>query len=273
MKNEYIKTISLPFCHMGETAFFGKNEQNAPQSSSESLNDAKLKHLIELKDVTKIYGKGTASMQALRGVNLCIDEGEFVAIMGPSGSGKSTCMNIIGCLDTPTSGTYLFKGVDVGQMTRNQLALIRRYYQGFVFQGYNLLNRTSALENVELPLIYRGIHSHERRSLALKALEIVGLKGWEAHTPGELSGGQLQRVAIARVIVTKPSVLLADEPTGNLDTARSKEIMELLSSLNQEHGITIVMITHEPDMAAFAKRIVNFRDGLVEYDKQKLPKN
>jgi len=225
-------------------------------------------HLIEFRAVTKVYGQGLASMQALRGIDLRIDEGEFVAIMGPSGSGKSTCMNILGCLDTPTSGLYTFRGVDVGQLDRKQRALLRRYYQGFVFQGYNLLNRTSALENVELPLIYRGAPAHERRELAVKALDTVGLKGWESHTPGELSGGQQQRVAIARAIVTKPAVLLADEPTGNLDTARSREIMELLISLNDKDGITIIMITHEPDMAVYAKRIIRFRDGLVETDEQ-----
>jgi putative ABC transport system ATP-binding protein len=225
-------------------------------------------HLIEFKGVTKVYGEGHASMQALRGIDLRIDEGEFVAIMGPSGSGKSTCMNILGCLDTPTSGTYLFRDVDVGQLTRNQRALLRRYYQGFVFQGYNLLNRTSALENVELPLIYRGAHAYHRREKALEALNTVGLKGWESHTPGELSGGQQQRVAIARAIVTEPAVLLADEPTGNLDTARSREIMELLNALNINQGITIIMITHESDMAAYAKRIIHFRDGLVETDVQ-----
>ena len=225
-------------------------------------------HLIEFSGVTKVYGEGHASMQALRGIDLFMREGEFVAIMGPSGSGKSTCMNIIGCLDTPTSGLYTFKGVDVGQLTRNQRALLRRYYQGFVFQGYNLLNRTSALENVELPLIYRGAPAHQRREQALKALDTVGLKGWESHTPGELSGGQQQRVAIARAIVTEPAVLLADEPTGNLDTARSREIMELLKTLNINEGITIIMITHEPDMAAYARRIIHFRDGLVETDEQ-----
>ncbi|KAF0145999.1 MAG: putative ABC transport system ATP-binding protein [Nitrospirae bacterium] len=225
-------------------------------------------HLIEFRGVTKVYGERHASMQALRGIDLHIVEGEFVAIMGPSGSGKSTCMNILGCLDTPTSGTYLFRDVDVGQLTRNQRALLRRYYQGFVFQGYNLLNRTSAIENVELPLIYRGAPAHERHEQALRALNTVGLKGWESHTPGELSGGQQQRVAIARAIVTEPAVLLADEPTGNLDTARSREIMELLNSLNIKEGITIIMITHEPDMAAYAKRIIHFRDGLVETDEQ-----
>ena len=224
--------------------------------------------LIEFRGVTKVYGEGYASMQALRGIDLCIDDGEFVAIMGPSGSGKSTCMNIIGCLEIPTDGMYTFKGVDVGQLTRNQRALLRRYYQGFVFQGYNLLNRTSAFENVELPLIYRGAPAYERREQAIKALDTVGLKGWESHTPGELSGGQQQRVAIARAIVTEPDVLLADEPTGNLDTARSREIMELLNSLNINQGITIIMITHELDIAAYANRIIHFRDGLVEADAQ-----
>jgi putative ABC transport system ATP-binding protein len=225
-------------------------------------------HLIEFTGVTKVYGEGHDSIQAFRGIDLHIDEGEFVAIMGPSGSGKSTCMNILGCLDTPTSGTYLFKDVDVGQLTRNQRALLRRYYQGFVFQGYNLLNRTSALENVELPLIYRGAAAHHRREKALKALDTVGLRGWKSHTPGELSGGQQQRVAIARAIVTEPDVLLADEPTGNLDTARGREILELLNSLNHNQGITIIMITHEQDMAAYAKRIIHFRDGLVATDEQ-----
>jgi len=224
-------------------------------------------HLIAFKDVIKTYGEGYATMQALRGIDLLIGEGEFVAIMGPSGSGKSTCMNILGCLDTPSAGTYFFKGVDVGQLTRNQRALLRRHYQGFVFQGYNLLNRTSALENVELPLIYRGSPAKERRERALRAMEMVGLNGWESHTPGELSGGQQQRVAIARAIVTEPTILLADEPTGNLDTVRSKEIMQLLSNLNMDRGITIVMITHEQDMAAYAKRVIHFRDGLVESDR------
>jgi putative ABC transport system ATP-binding protein len=222
--------------------------------------------LIELQGVTKIYGTGQAAMQALRGIDLRIDEGEFVAVMGPSGSGKSTCMNILGCLDTSTGGAYKFKGIEVGNLTRSQRTRLRRHYLGFVFQGYNLLNRTSALENVELPLIYRGAPAHERRAQALQALDTVGLKGWESHTPGELSGGQQQRVAIARAIVTRPAVLFADEPTGNLDTARSREIMDLLTSLNRDQGVTIVMVTHEHDMAAYAKRIVHFLDGQVESD-------
>jgi len=224
--------------------------------------------LIELQGVTKVYGTGSATMQALRGVDLRIQRGEFVAIMGASGSGKSTCMNILGCLDTPTGGEYRFQGVEVGSLTRNQRALLRRHYLGFVFQSYNLLNRTSALENVELPMIYRHTGA-ERHARALSALKQVGLTGWEHHTPGELSGGQQQRVAIARAIVTQPVVLLADEPTGNLDSARSVEIMELLTSLNRDHRITIVMVTHESDMAAHAKRIVHFKDGLIENDHSK----
>jgi putative ABC transport system ATP-binding protein len=223
---------------------------------------------ILLCGVTKVYGTGSAAMHALQGVDLRIDRGEFVAVMGPSGSGKSTCLNILGCLDTPTSGSYRFEGVEVGKLSRLQRARLRRYYLGFVFQGYNLLNRTSALENVELPLIYRNQPLAERHTLSRQALGAVGLAGWESHTPGELSGGQQQRVAVARAIVTAPHVLFADEPTGNLDTARSREIMELLTGLNRDRGITIVMVTHELDMAAYAKRIVRFVDGRVETDER-----
>jgi len=219
-----------------------------------------------LRGVTKVYGTGSAAMHALRGLDLGIDKGEFVAVMGPSGSGKSTCLNILGCLDTPTSGSYRFEGVEVGKLSRLQRARLRRYYLGFVFQGYNLLNRTSALENVELPLIYRHQQIAERHALARQALAAVGLTGWESHTPSELSGGQQQRVAIARAIVTAPRVLFADEPTGNLDTARSREIMELLGVLNRDRGITVVMVTHEREMAAYAKRIVRFVDGRVDSD-------
>lgn len=219
--------------------------------------------LIELRGVTKVYGKGHAAMHALRGIDIAIDRGEFVAMMGPSGSGKSTCMNIVGCLDTPTAGDYLFEGIDVGKLSRNQRALLRRNYIGFVFQGFNLLARTSALENVELPLIYRGIPVAERHRRARRALEAVGLTGWEDHSPAELSGGQQQRVAIARAIVTEPAVLLADEPTGNLDTARSLEIMELLTRFNREQGISIIMVTHEAEMAAYARRRLHFLDGLI----------
>ena len=222
--------------------------------------------VIELRGVTKTYGAGSAAVEALCGVDLAIGAGEFVAVMGPSGSGKSTCMNIVGCLDVPTSGAYLFEGTDVGRLTRAQRALLRRHYLGFVFQGYNLLGRTSALENVELPLVYRGLPPRERRALARRALATVGLEAWGQHTPGELSGGQQQRVAIARAVVTEPTVILADEPTGNLDTARSREIMALLVALNRERGITIVMVTHEAEMAAYARRIVHFVDGRVESD-------
>ena len=222
--------------------------------------------LIRLEALTKVYGQGEAAVAALRGVDLTIADGEFVAIMGPSGSGKSTCMNILGCLDKPSGGRYLFRNVDVGTLSTDQLALLRRRYLGFVFQGYNLLARTSAAENVELPLIYRGVPAAERRRLARDALAVVGLSNWERHAPNELSGGQQQRVAIARAIVTEPAVVLADEPTGNLDTARSQEIMELLTRLNREKGITIIMVTHEPDMAAYAGRVVHFKDGLVDED-------
>jgi putative ABC transport system ATP-binding protein len=219
--------------------------------------------LIHLRGVTKTYGRGTAAMQALRGVDIAIEAGEFIAVMGPSGSGKSTCMNILGCLDTPTSGNYLFKGVEVGSLSRDQRALLRRQYLGFVFQGFNLLNRTTALENVELPLMYRGDPLRTRHQLAREALDAVGLTGWEGHTPGELSGGQQQRVAIARAIVTRPALLFADEPTGSLDSSRSREIMEILTTLNREQGITIVMVTHEREMAQYASRTIHFRDGLV----------
>lgn len=222
--------------------------------------------LIEFQKATKVYGKGQAAVEALRGIDLTIYLGEFLAVMGPSGSGKSTFLNILGCLDTPTSGFYIFKSVEVSQLSRRQRALLRRYFIGFVFQGFNLLNRTTALENVEMPLIYRKVNRQERHRRAREALEIVGLKGWEKHTPGELSGGQQQRVAIARAIVTEPAILLADEPTGNLDKTRSHEIMNLLSTLNREKRITIVMVTHEPEMASYAQRTINFRDGLVISD-------
>jgi putative ABC transport system ATP-binding protein len=223
--------------------------------------------LIEFRGVTKVYGSGQASMIALKGVDFQINHGEFVAVMGPSGSGKSTCMNILGCLDAPTGGDYIFQGIRVNTLSRTQRALLRRYYLGFVFQGFNLLNRTSALENVELPLFYRGIHLKKRREMARKALDIVGLTGWESHTPGELSGGQQQRVSIARALVTEPEILLADEPTGNLDTERSLEIMELLTRLNNENNITIVMVTHEKEMAEYAKRTIRFRDGHIDHDR------
>jgi putative ABC transport system ATP-binding protein len=222
--------------------------------------------LIEFQGITKVYGSGEGAVHALNGVDMTINAGEFVAIMGPSGSGKSTAMNIIGCLDTPSSGTYRFKGTDVGTLVRDTRALLRRHFLGFVFQGFNLLARTSAVENVELPLIYRGMPFAERRTLANVALERVGLTGREDHAPNQLSGGQQQRVAFARAIVTNPDVLLADEPTGNLDTKTSREVMDLMMSLNRDQGITIVMVTHEPDMAAYAKRIIRFVDGRIESD-------
>ncbi|MGQ7791750.1 ABC transporter ATP-binding protein [Faunimonas sp. B44] len=224
--------------------------------------------LIELRDVRKIYGSGEASVAALAGVDLVIGDGEFVAIMGPSGSGKSTAMNIIGCLDTPTSGEYLFRGVSLGGLSRRQRTLLRRNFLGFVFQGFNLLPRTTALENVELPLLYRGTPPAERRALASAALGRVGLAGREHHTSSELSGGQQQRVAIARALVTSPDVLLADEPTGNLDTRTSGDIMNLVTSLNRDQGISVIMVTHEPDIAAYADRTIVFRDGVVASDEQ-----
>ena len=219
--------------------------------------------VVAFDNVAKIYGKGDAEVRALNGVNLQIDAGEFVAVMGPSGSGKSTAMNILGCLDKPTMGRYLFKGVDVTTLSGDQTAMLRRHFLGFVFQGFNLLARTTALENLELPLIYQRIEKVKRRAMALEALETVGLLGREHHTPAELSGGQQQRVAIARAVVTNPSLLLADEPTGNLDTARSHEIMQLLTRLNKERGLTVVLVTHEDDIAAYARRKIEFRDGKI----------
>ena len=219
--------------------------------------------LIELEAITKTFGTGAAALQALKGIDLWIERSDFVAVMGPSGSGKSTTMNILGCLDVPTSGVFRFRGVEVQALDRDQRSLLRRRYLGFVFQGFNLLARTTALENVELPLLYRGENKRSRREAAMHALDQVGLAPWADHTPAELSGGQQQRVAIARALVTGPDVLLADEPTGNLDTERSIEIMELLTRLNGD-GITILMVTHEEEMAAYARTIVHFRDGLVE---------
>jgi len=232
------------------------NTQTLPENSA----------LIRFDGITKVYGTGQAAVVALDHVDFSVDRGEFVAVMGPSGSGKSTCMNILGCLDSPSAGDYLFESVNVSKLTRNQRALLRRHYIGFVFQGYNLLNRTSALENVELPLFYRGVPARERKSLARAALDSVGLLGWERHTQAELSGGQQQRVAIARALVTEPKVLFADEPTGNLDSARSREIMNLLTALNKDTGITIVMVTHEQEAADYAGRIIHFRDGHIEKD-------
>ena len=222
--------------------------------------------LIEFRNVEKIYGSGEAIVHALAGVDLTIQSGEFVAIMGPSGSGKSTAMNMIGCLDTPTSGSYSFLGIEAGALSRDQRALLRRHYIGFVFQGFNLLARTSAVENVELPLIYRGMKFSERRQAAMRALEQVGLENRANHVSSMLSGGQQQRVAIARAIVTNPAVLLADEPTGNHDTKTSHEIMQLITGLNRDRNITVIMVTHESDMADYARRIIKFVDGKIASD-------
>jgi putative ABC transport system ATP-binding protein len=219
--------------------------------------------MIALRQVTRIYGEGASEVRALNGVDLDILPGEFIAVMGASGSGKSTCMNVLGCLDRPTTGQHLFQDVDLAPLDNDARALFRRNFLGFVFQGFNLLARTTALENVELPLIYRGLSRRDRRDKAAAALHAVGLEGREDHTPGELSGGQQQRVAIARAIVTDPAVLLADEPTGNLDSSRSHEIMRLLKGLNETRGLTILMVTHEPDMADYATRQIHFADGKI----------
>lgn len=223
--------------------------------------------LIRLRDIRRVYGKGEAEVRALDGVNLEVRSGEFVAVMGPSGSGKSTTMNVLGCLDSPTSGHYGFNGVEVATLNQDQRALLRRHYLGFIFQGYNLLPRTSALQNVELPLIYKGMAREEREMRAIQALEKVGLGQRAHHDPSQLSGGQQQRVAIARALAGDPKVILADEPTGNLDTKRSVEIMELMQALNREEGLTIVMVTHEEDMAEYADRLIWMVDGKVDFDR------
>ncbi len=228
---------------------------------------------IQLKNIHKTYGKPPNAFEALRGINLNITQGEFVALMGPSGSGKSTLANILGCLDSPTSGSYEFYNVNVGALNLKQKALLRRNYIGFIFQGFNLLSRTTALENVELPLLYRQIPKKERLKQAMKALEMVGLEKWHNHQSNALSGGQQQRVAIARAIASQPLFLLADEPTGNLDTKRSIEIMEILKRLNVESQITILMVTHEPEMAKYATRNIFFLDGLVQKDSNSKEQN
>ena len=225
--------------------------------------------VIELRNITKTYGTGSAAFQALRGIDLKIEQGDFVAVMGPSGSGKSTLMNLLGCLDTPTSGEYLYQDIAVEKLNADQRSLLRRHALGFIFQGFNLLARTSALENVELPMIYRGLPRPERHRLATEALSAVGLPTKLANTPAELSGGQQQRVAIARAIVTSPSTLFADEPTGNLDTQTTVEIMELLTRLNAERGITILLVTHEEEVATYARRTIHVRDGLIASDESR----
>lgn len=223
--------------------------------------------LIETRDITKIYQLGDVELKALDGVSITIDKGEFLAIMGPSGSGKSTFMNIVGCLDIPTSGQYFLEDIDVGKLTRDELAHIRNQKIGFVFQGFNLLSRTSALENVELPMLYDGVPTKDRKQKALTALKIVGLEGREHHHPNQLSGGQQQRVAIARAIVNEAPIIFADEPTGNLDTRTSMEIMELFQKLNNESGITIILVTHEPDIAVYSRRVIRFLDGRLVSDQ------
>ncbi|MFT5684398.1 MAG: ABC-type lipoprotein export system ATPase subunit [Myxococcota bacterium] len=220
--------------------------------------------ILQLRDITRVYGMGDAQVYALAGVDIDIYPGEFVSLMGPSGSGKSTALNTLGCLDVPTSGSYRFRGVEVTTLSKKQRALLRRNFLGFVFQGFNLLDRSTALENVALPLVYRGISVRERQVRAMKALELVGLADRHSHRPNEMSGGQQQRVAIARAIVTEPQVLLADEPTGNLDSAMSNGIMRLLSRLNTEQNITILMVTHEPEMAEYTSRIIRFIDGRID---------
>jgi len=240
----------------------------APGSGGATAAGAALSPLVVLEGITRVYGAGDAAVSALAGIDLTVAHGEFVALMGPSGSGKSTCMNVIGCLDTPTQGRYTLAGLEVTALDADARALLRRYVIGFVFQGFHLLPRLTALENVELPLLYQGVKAAERRARAQAALAQVGLSGREGHRPSELSGGQQQRVAIARAIVTRPQLLLADEPTGNLDTARSHEIMQLLATLNATLGVTIVMVTHEPEMAEYAGRIVHFHDGRIEREER-----
>ena len=220
--------------------------------------------LIVMKNVTRVYGSGQASMQALRGISLDIFTGDFVAVMGASGSGKSTCLNILGCLDIPTSGSYLFQGIAVESLSRNQRSLLRRYYLGFVFQGYNLLSRTSALENVELPLVYRKIPAGKRRQAALEALEAVELQDWQSHTPAELSGGQQQRVAVARALANSPAIILADEPTGNLDLKTGEEIISLLKEMSDEQGVTVISATHDYKMLNLSDQVIWIRDGRVD---------
>ena len=231
------------------------------------MSQLPIRPLIQFEHVRKTYGAGEAAVHALAGVNLVIGTGEFVAVLGPSGSGKSTCMNILGALDTPTSGHYFFNGIDVGTLSRDARAIFRRDHIGFVFQGFNLLKRTTAVENLELPLIYRGIPHLERRRMAEETLARVGLSDRGHHTASELSGGQQQRVAIARALVTNPNVILADEPTGNLDSARTREIMDFFSELNRKNGLTIVMVTHEEEVASYARRRIRFRDGHIESDE------
>ena len=246
-------------------------EHPSPSASSRGVR-SDIDHgaeVIRIRDLHKTYKMGDIEVYALRGINVTIQRSEFVAVMGASGSGKSTIMNIVGCLDRPTSGAYFLEGQDVSALSSDEWAHIRNRKIGFVFQGFNLLNRTSAVENVELPMMYNGSQSKERRQRALEVLKLVGLEDRSHHLPNQLSGGQQQRVAVARSLVNRPSLILADEPTGNLDTKTSVEIMELFQNLNEKEGITIVLVTHEPDIAAYAKRQIVFRDGLIISDTRK----
>jgi putative ABC transport system ATP-binding protein len=231
-----------------------------------------MEQLIKVQDLYKIYSLGDIEIPALNGVSLSIQPGEFVSIMGSSGSGKSTFMNILGCLDVPTRGSYFLNGTDIGSLNRDDLARLRNQKIGFVFQGFNLLARTSALDNVELPLLYGPTHARERRRKAMEALASVGLAGREDHHPNQLSGGQQQRVAIARALVNNPSIIMADEPTGNLDTKTSLEIMHLLTQLNGAQKITVILVTHEPDISTFTRRIIQFKDGQVLQDRDIEPR-
>jgi putative ABC transport system ATP-binding protein len=243
-------------------------EPTAQPGAALTANIPKARPVIELDHIHKIYTMGDVEVHALRGVSLTIREGEFVAIMGASGSGKSTMMNIIGCLDRPTRGSYILDGEDVSQMSKDERADIRCQKIGFVFQGFNLLSRTSALENVELPMLYLGVDSAQRYQRAMEALAAVGLAGREQNHPNQLSGGQQQRVAVARSLVNHPALILADEPTGNLDSRTSVEVMEVFQRLNRERGITLVLVTHEHDIAEYASRVVVFRDGKIKSDRQ-----
>jgi putative ABC transport system ATP-binding protein len=240
--------------------------QEVETSAGLSAQQPDARPVIELEQIHKTYTMGDVEVHALRGVSLTIKEGEFVAIMGTSGSGKSTTMNIIGCLDRPTRGAYILDGQDVSELSKDERADIRNRKLGFVFQGFNLLSRTSALENVELPMLYADVESTERHARAMEALASVGLAGREHNHPNQLSGGQQQRVAIARSLVNRPALILADEPTGNLDSRTSIEVMEIFQKLNREQGITLVLVTHEPDIAQYATRVVVFKDGRIKED-------
>jgi putative ABC transport system ATP-binding protein len=252
---------------------FGKGKQTADQNGRSNGHSDEPVPVIQARGLTKVYQMGDMEVRALRGTNLDIHPGEMVSIMGPSGSGKSTLMNIIGCLDVPSAGVYRLDGIDVSRLADDQLASIRSLKIGFVFQSFNLLARTSALANVELPLLYAGVGGRERHKRAAESLEMVGLGNRLDHKPNELSGGQQQRVAIARALINRPKLILADEPTGNLDTKTSDEIMRLFQQLNQERGMTIIFVTHDPETADYCQRVIHIRDGLIERDERKTAQN